>query len=318
MLRNALILAMLSLFPGFAISGAVAPQEVFFFPQIADGTAGGLTLQTEFIFVNTGEDTTVTLEFFDGSGNPLSLELGSLGRDSTFNIGLGKGQSTSEKTPGTGNPQGTIAVGYARVKAGAGVGATAVFTTVDATLGIVQSEAGVPATTPLSTFTVFVDSLGNVDTGLAMLKPPVSDELALTTAEDGGDLTLTLYGTSFNPNSKGRIRAEIGSSPFGIIATPIATTNIPLGAGQQLPKFVSQFFEGNPEVVAQAQEMQGTLTVKVGGGQSVAAVTLRQKVAQEPGEVTTLTTFPVVSGAADADELKSGLDSSSPAERPVR
>ncbi len=45
--------------------------------------------------------------------------------------------------------------------------------------------------------------------------------------------------------------------------------------------------------------MQGTLTVKVGGGQTVAAVTLRQKVAQQTGEVTTLTTFPVVPGAAD-------------------
>ena len=219
-----------------------------------------------------------------------------------FDIGLRKGQSTSEKTPGTGDPQGTIAVGYARVTAGSGVGATAVFTTVDATSGIVQSEAGVPATTPLSTFTVFVDSLGNVDTGLAILKPPVSNELALTTVGDSGDLTLTLYDTSFNP-----ISAAVGSSPFGPVAPPIATTNIPLGAGQQLPQFVSQFFAGNAEVVAQAQEMQGTLTVKVGGGQSVAAVTLRQNVAQQPGEVTTLTTFPVVPGAADADELIASL-----------
>ena len=301
MFRYALILTVLSLFSGFAIPGGAA-QEVFFFPQIADGTAGGLTLQTEFIFVNTGADTTVTLEFFDGSGNPLSLELGSLGRGSMFDIGLRKGQSTSEKTPGTGDPQGTIAVGYARVTAGSGVGATAVFTTVDATSGIVQSEAGVPATTPLSTFTVFVDSLGNVDTGLAILKPPVSNELALTTVGDSGDLTLTLYDTSFNP-----ISAAVGSSPFGPVAPPIATTNIPLGAGQQLPQFVSQFFAGNAEVVAQAQEMQGTLTVKVGGGQSVAAVTLRQNVAQQPGEVTTLTTFPVVPGAADADELIASL-----------
>ena len=236
-----------------------------------------------------------------------------------FDIGLRKGQSTSEKTPGTGDPQGTIAVGYARVTAGSGVGATAVFTTVDATSGIVQSEAGVPATTPLSTFTVFVDSLGNVDTGLTILKPPVSNELALTTVGDSGDLTLTLYDTSFNP-----ISAAVGSSPFGPVAPPIATTNIPLGAGQQLPQFVSQFFAGNAEVVAQGggpvrlggecgvavfttQEMQGTLTVKVGGGQSVAAVTLRQNVAQQPGEVTTLTTFPVVPGAADADELIASL-----------
>ena len=300
MFRHAFILTVLSLFTGLAFPGAVS--EVFFFPQIADGTAGSLTLQTEFIFVNTGEDTAVTLEFFDGSGNPLSLELGTLGRDSTFNIPLQKGNSTSQKTPGTGDPQGIIAVGYARVTAGAGVGATAVFTTIDATTGIVQSEAGVPATTPLSTFTLFVDSLGNVDTGLAMVKPPVSQEVELTTTGGSGDLTLTLYDTSFNP-----ISASLGSSPLGIMTSPIATTNIPLGAGQQLPRFVSQFFEGNPEVVARAQEMQGTLTVKVGDGQSVAAVTLRQKVAQESGEVTTLTTFPVVPGAADDNEMSASL-----------
>ncbi len=296
MLRYTLILTVLSLFSALAFPGATS--EVFFFPQIADGTTGGLTpltLQTEFIFVNTGEDTTVTLEFFDGSGNPLSLLLGTLGRESMFQIPLLKGQSTSEKTPGTGDAQGTIVVGYARVTAGAGVGATAVFTTIDATTGIVQSEAGVPATTPLSTFTLFVDSLGNVDTGLAMLKPPATAVAkALTTGEDSGDLTLTLYDTSFNP-----ISSEIGSSPLGADMTPIATTNVPLGVGQHLPRFVSQFFAGNAAVVARAQEMQGTLTVKVGGGQTVAAVTLRQKVAQESGEVTTLTTFPVVPGAAD-------------------
>ena len=60
-------------------------------------------------------------------------------------------------------------------------------------------------------------------------------------------------------------------------------------------------------MVARAQEMQGTLTVKVGDGQSVAAVTLRQKVAQESGEVTTLTTFPVVPGAADDNEMSASL-----------
>ena len=104
MFRHALILTVLFLFSGLVFPGAAS--EVFFFPQIADGAAGGLTLQTEFIFVNTGEDTTATLEFFDGSGNPLSLQLGTLGRESMFQIPLMKGHSTSEKTPGTGDPQG--------------------------------------------------------------------------------------------------------------------------------------------------------------------------------------------------------------------
>ncbi len=282
MFRNALILTVLSFF-----SGLVSAQEVFFFPQIADGTISGLTLKTEFIFVNTGEDTLVTLEFLDGSGNPLELELGELGRASSFQLQLGRGQSTSQETPGTGDAQGTIVVGYARVTAGAGVGGTAVFTTIDANSGIVQSEAGVPATKPLSSFTLFVDTLGNTDTGLAMVQvpPPAGNGVIPSTqAEREPELVLALYDTSFDP----------------VFGDMIATTNIVLDDGHHLPRSVFQFFNANPEVVARAQEMQGSLTVNVGGGRSVAAVTLRQRIV--PDEVSTLTTFPVVPGSADAVE----------------
>lgn len=279
MLRKSFILGVLPF-----LSGILLAQEIFYFPQIADGTISGLTLKTEFIFVNTGEDTTVTVEFFDGSANPLELVLGDQGRCSRFDLPLGKGQSTSQQTPGTGDPQGTIVVGYARVTAGAGVGGTAVFTTIDANSGIVQSETGVPATAPLSSFTLFVDTLGSTDTGLAMVQVPPTqenDSVPMAHAEGEPELRLALYNTLFDP-----------------VGDMIATTNITLDDGHHLPRSVFQLFDGAPDVVASAQEMQGSLTVNVGGGRSVAAVTLRQSIV--PDGVSTLTTFPVVPGAADA------------------
>ena len=175
MFRHAFILTVLSLFTGLAFPGAVS--EVFFFPQIADGTAGSLTLQTEFIFVNTGEDTAVTLEFFDGSGNPPLARAGGRWAATPPSISPCRRATPLRKRL----PAQEILRELSRWAMPVSQrvqewGPPRSSRTIDATTGIVQSEAGVPATTPLSTFTLFVDSLGNVDTGLAMVKPPVSQE----------------------------------------------------------------------------------------------------------------------------------------------
>ena len=220
MFRKAFILTVLSFLPRLVFPGG-GSQEVFFFPQIADGSAGALTLQTEFIFVNTGGDTTVTVEFLNGSGNPLVLELGSLGSDSRFDIPLKTGESTSQKTPGTG----AIAVGYARVTAGTGVGGTAVFTTSDTATGIVQSEAGVAASSTLNSFSLFVDSLGNTNTGLALMRPPAVENGVLTNTVTEFILNLGLYDTEFNQ---------------------IATTQVPMDRDSNCPRFVNEFFAGEP------------------------------------------------------------------------
>lgn len=264
-------------------------QQVFYFPQIGDGTVGNITFQTSVIFVNTGSNAQISLEFFNSAGQPIQLTLltsdSALGPSSSFNIPLSSGHAFSAQTPGTGQLQ----VGYARVTAPATVGGTAVFTRSDASTGTILYEAGVPASQTLNSFSLFLDSLESKDTGLAIVNPP-----------DGGgqeaNLTLTLYDKMFNQ---------------------VATTDVVLAAGEHRPQFINEIFS---DVQEEAREMEGVVTLE-SSGRAVAAVTLRQNDSplEFPDEVPTLTTFPVVPGAAgsvaagvfaavSSNEIKTSLD----------
>ena len=97
------------------------PTQIFYFPQVGDGTAGDIRLQTTLIFVNTGEATQVRMEFFDSSGNPLALTLDGFGSVAELEIPLGKGEAISLRTSG----QDPLKVGYARVSTSDRVGGTA-------------------------------------------------------------------------------------------------------------------------------------------------------------------------------------------------
>ncbi len=243
-------------------------QVTSYFPQVANGQVATIQFRTEMIFVNTGEATTVRVELFQSDGTDMVLTLGSQ-TDSVFDFELAKGGSLSVPTSGAG----TLQVGYARLTAGAGVGGTAVFTRIDAPTGVILYEAGVPAVTTLSNFSLFLDSLGVKNTGLALVNPPASE----APAGEGGSLAtvvLSLLDLAFNQ---------------------IATTNVLLGQGLHLPRFINEIFDG----VAQAEEMQGSVTV--GSDVPLAAVTLRQNDDPSkpfPQSVPVLTTFPVVPGAA--------------------
>ena len=106
------LILLLTVFLLLAITPVVA-QEVFYFPQVGDGVfaEAEIRFQTTVIFVNTGEDTVLTLEFFGGDGQPLPFDLPPLGINSFFNINLPSGESFSAQTPGAG----ALQVGYARV-----------------------------------------------------------------------------------------------------------------------------------------------------------------------------------------------------------
>ena len=252
----------------------LSAQNVFYFPQVGDGTAGTLGFRTEIILLNTGAASTALVEFFDSSGAPLVVTLGA-DTNSQFTYNLGKGVSLSVKTPGTG----ALKVGYARVTTpGAGVGGTAVFTGFTVPGNVNLFEAGVPASSQIQNFSIIVDSIGTNDTGLAILNP----------AAPGGapaNVLLTLYDSAFNQ---------------------IATTDVPLGGGQKLVQFVSEYFAGNSAAVTAAQEMTGSLAVQ---GPPLAALTLRQNLPALPfpQAVPTLTTFPVTAGVASAVALASTL-----------
>ena len=259
--------ASLLLFSVFLFTVGARAQTVFYFPHLGDGTFTPLNIkfQTGLVFVNTGDDTNVQVEFFLSDGSAWELTLGDLGTNSVFNIPLLRGQSVSLETPGTANLQS----GYAKVTAGPGVGGTAVFIGSDADTGTLRYEAGVPASTPLTDFSLFVDSLGTRDTGLAFVNTGNAPTIA----------TLSLYDTQFQSIG------DVAGGEFNLLAT----TPVPLLPGNNSAQFVHKFLD---DVADQAKEMQGSLTV--GSEQPLAAVTLRQDI-----DANTLTTFPVVMGRAD-------------------
>jgi hypothetical protein len=269
-MKKDMILLSCLLIVGIASQSATrAAEHVFYFPQIGDGTVGGIQFQTSLILVNTGPASDVVVEFFDSVGNPIDLSLGGQPAAHGFEYRLDPGIAISTETSGTGE----LRVGYARVTADSGVGGTAVFTRKDAATGVVLYEAGVAASPTLTAFTVFVDSTGLRDTGLALVSPPLGH--ALPAQEGPPNVVMRLYDTSFQE---------------------IATTNVPLSEGAHLPRFIHEFFDAVPE----AREMQGTLTVQ--SDRPIAALTLRQTedpARPFPQSVPTLTTFPVIPGAAE-------------------
>jgi photosystem II stability/assembly factor-like uncharacterized protein len=246
-----------------------------FFSQIADGTVGSLQFQSTLILVNTGPDTPVRVEFFrTPEGAPMALTLGELGTDSVFELELKRGKSVSLPTPGTGE----IQVGYARVSASPDVGGVVVFRRADRITGVTLYEAGVPASRGIQEFSLFVDSLGMRDTGVALLYPP-TDQAAAASETPAANLTIHLHDLQYS--SVGERTLE------------------PLAPGGHLARYVNELFD-DPEVKAQAREMQGILQVE--SDQPLVAVTLRQNddpTKEFPQDVPSLTTFPVVAGVPE-------------------
>ncbi len=253
-------------------SGASVAQDVRYFPQFADGVVFGIRYQTTLKFVNTGADAEIDIEFFDDTGEPLEVSAETLGGTaSAFRVSLRQGQVISIVTPG----EGLLTTGYARLSAPASVAGTVIYTGIDVQSNTVLFEAGVPATYLRRQFTVLLDSVGDRNSGLALV---VSPPLAT------GNGFSTIHATLFD--QEGQL---------------VASEDIKLKAGQKVAKFIHELFAGHPEIIQQALEMEGSLTI-VSEDLPVAAVTLRQLIPAEPfpASVTTLTTFPVAPGVVDS------------------
>lgn len=243
-----------------------------YFPQVADGTAAGITLQSTIVLVNAGEETQARLSFFTSAGTPWPLELGTPPvEEGVFSLQLPAGGTVRLTTPGE---SGGITVGYAVLEAPETVEGTAVFAGKDANTGVSLFEAGVPATTLVQKFTIFVDTRGSLDTGLAIVNPgPKTAEL------------------SYRLRDKNHVLLAERSGP-----------EVNLAPGGHQARFVTELFQGVQGVdAATVREMEGTLEVTC-TNTLVAPVTLRQFVSQEtfPEIVPVLTTLPVVPGIAGA------------------
>ena len=250
------LIPLLAVFLSLVITSVLA-QEVFYFPQVGDGFG----LRTTLIFVNTGVDSTLTVDFFDSSGQPLEFDLPPFERAVSFQIELPSGEAFSSQSSGTGAPlTGDLLFGYVKITStGPDVGGTAVFTFTDPTTGQIVYDAGVPASQTLTEFSLFVDSMGNRRTGLATV--------------NAGD---------------GPANVTMGLRDRSLSFAEIATTDKQLNPGEHLPKFVDELID-DPILAEQVGEMEGVLTVQ--SDQPLAAVVLRQN-------ETALTAFPVVPGVA--------------------
>ncbi|MFQ5739080.1 MAG: PIG-L deacetylase family protein [Acidobacteriota bacterium] len=260
----------------FCLLLAVAPaaaQDLRYFPHVADGTGSGIRFLTSLTLVNTGGEAEIHLDVFDEDGQPLALTLPELGGTaSSFTLQLLPGQVLSAATPGSGG----LKVGYMSLTAPESVEGTAVYTGIDSKTDTILFEAGVPAVHPTWGLTVLLDSMGNRDTGVAIVALPASGASA-GPAEADSNLIVSLYDETGNL---------------------LATRQIVLPSGHKFASFVHELFAEQPATAQRAREMRGSLSV-ASESLPLAAVTLRQVVPDEafPDAVPTLTTYPVANVA---------------------
>ncbi len=243
------------------------PAATYYFPQVGDGVAGTTRIQTNFVFTNTGEDTSIQLEFFNQAGQPMAVSLKERGVSSFFSFAIQRGTPLILQTAGSG----ALSVGYARVSTGEGITGTAVFTGGRAQPSTTFYEAAVPLTTVLKDFTVVVNTLGDFQTGLAMVNPDPegTGETAV--------VVMRLYDQDFRL---------------------LGTREIHLAPGQQMSQFADSLFADTPGV----GEMVGNLTVSSSVPLAVITLRLKDSPSREfPLEVPTLTTLPVSPGRPDQD-----------------
>ncbi len=235
-----------------------------YFAQIGDGVGSDVRFQTTIVLVNTGGlASRAEVDFFDSQGEPMVVPLGELEPSSHYEIDLGPGESFSGQTTGSGE----IRVGYARVLAAAGIGGTAVFTGSLAEGGVALFEAGVPTSTVLTDFSLFVDQTGDRRTGVALVNAQGS----------AANVTFRIYDKQFTAQSAAVLRV--------------------LQSGEHLARFVDELFSDLP-----TDFEQGVLTVE--SDLPIAAVTLRQTDSPSltfPADVPVLAAFPVIPGRGDQE-----------------
>lgn len=226
-------------------------QVTYRLPHIANGANA---IQTTFVLVNnSSNDATVTLSFFDDGGDPISINIPGLNEGPAKVVQLAAGESRLLSTDG----QGELVTGSASViSVGAEIGVSAIFTILKDEGAAILTEAGIPVSEPMTSFTLAVNTIGEFNTGLAVANL------------GSGETTLT-----FN------LYDEAGN------LADTTTPDDPLPEGGHLAVFVDELFDG-------LGDFKGRLAVTSDG--PVAALTLRQN-AIKGTPLTTLPVVPISS-----------------------
>jgi hypothetical protein len=224
-------------------------QTTFYYPHVANGVLGVNTWKTTIFLTNPGDSSSVasgTITFKqDTGGDPTnSAGAGSAWSisftDESSNVTTGTipftirgGQSKKYVSAGTG----TYFGGFAIVTTTAGnVQGTAIFSQYGPS-GALIAEAGVPAAAAVPRQTVFVDTIGGYNIGVAYANPGPS----------AASVTLSL----------------LNAASATVVATPVVQS---LGSGNHAAAFTFQMF---PSAAAMSGTMQISSTVPL------AAIALR-------------------------------------------
>jgi len=241
-------------------NGASPPFNPFprklYVPQVGNGGAGGLQLQSSLLLTNLDRGSaSVRVEFFDSAGQPMLLPLASQEMQSTITLSLGSGQSARVTTDGSG----PLRAGYAVVTAWANVGVAAVYHCFDS--GIPMFEAGVPAVTRHSKYALFGSVTETTDTAVALVNTGTKPAHGIIRFHDADGKSL---GS----------RSLEGFSPF----TP----------GAHVARYISELFPGataeNGRVVIESDQPLTGVTLRQRDDAAIAF----------PLEVYLLTVFPAV------------------------
>ena len=194
------------------------------FAHMGDGDFPGQDepLQTSYVMVNNSNATaTGTLSFLDDSGEPLELEINGV-TNSVFPFVLNR-QSVQKMTAAG---SGELKSGWARIRSDQPIVVTSNFGAIRAD-GTVITDVGVGEAEPGTEFTIFADTIGSNDTGLAVSNP--DDEQAI-------DIQMTLNDAA------------------GVM---VDQTVVNLGPQGHLARFLSQLFPS----VENIAEFEGTVVL---------------------------------------------------------
>jgi outer membrane protein assembly factor BamB len=128
----------------------LALESVLYFPQVADGGVGDVTVRTSLFFTNVREDAATVVEFFRDN-SPAEIDLQGRGLTSRLEFVVKRGEVVRIETAGGSD----LATVYARVTTRSGVTATAVYSYSIG--GVAVFEATVPASSSLERLTLFVE-----------------------------------------------------------------------------------------------------------------------------------------------------------------
>jgi hypothetical protein len=213
------------------------------FPQIANGSFGGVYFTTSLLLVNYSSlQASGHVEFYNSDGSPML---------STFVPGQEPSNSAFFSIPPHGNwvvktdGAGSGTSGYAILRSSVRIGGSVVFSQHDSG-GALMTEAGVPAATGMDFFTFPVDVTGGFNTGVAV-------------ANLGNDRTVNLFCKLLNQGGQTVQTRTVSLEPGKHMATFVS------GAGQLFPSVTNfrgslQIFADSPVPAVALRSSENTLT----------------------------------------------------------